>query len=313
MKNISIIIPCHNEEQNIEIFYNTAKKLFSTTKYQFELIFIDDGSTDHTYLEITKLLKKTDCVIKAIKFSRNFGKESAIYAGLEHSEGDYAVLIDADMQQDPLLIKDMLKILEDDHTYDSVCCYQEKRKEGKILGFFKNQFYKIMNKFCDIEFVQGASDFRLLNRDMIDAILKMPEKNRFSKGIFSWVGFKTYYMPYTVNDRMNGKTNWSFRKLFRYAITGIEAFSSLPLKIISCLGFLLFIPSFLYLIALIVMTILGNHSLAINYLFDVIILMSGLNLIALGVIGEYISRIYDEAKNRPIYLSNSVKSNKKQE
>jgi len=309
MKKVTVVIPCHNEEGNIKIFFDEVKKLINKKKYNYELIFIDDGSNDNTYLELKKILSETICDINIIKFSRNFGKEAAIYAGLENSTGDYVALIDADMQQDPKLIHEMLKILEKNSEYDSVCCFQEQRKEGKILSFFKNKFYKVINSSCDIEFVQGASDFRLLSREVVDAILSLKEKNRFSKGIFSWVGFNTYYMPYTVNERLSGKTNWSFRKLFRYAINGIESFTSLPLKLVLISGILITFPAFIALIFLVINSINNNH-MSFFYIIDLIVLFGGLNLIAIGIVGEYISKIYDESRNRPIYLSNKILNNK---
>ena len=308
MKKISIVIPCHNEEGNVNLIFKEIQKIFNKKKFEYEIIFIDDGSVDHTYLQLTKILKSDVCEIKVIKFSRNFGKESAIYAGLEISTGDYVAIIDADMQQDPNLINDMLNILETQPEYDSVCCFQDKRDEGKILTFFKNCFYKIINKICTIDFVRGASDFRLLSRDMVNAIVNMQEKNRFSKGIFSWIGFKTYYLPYLVKKRATGKSSWSFKKLFKYATDGIIAFSSTPLKVILWIGVIIFVPASIMLIILLVQTIMGvTHH--IKYLIDIMALFSGLILIALGVVGEYISKIYDETKNRPIYLSNNVLTN----
>ena len=207
---LSLVIPCYNEQDNVELFYNTATEVFKDKGFDYELIFVNDGSRDQTMDKLRHIYEIADENVKVVGFSRNFGKESAIYAGLKESRGEMVCLIDADMQQRPELVLDMMAILDKDPNYDAVACYQEDRRESKVLSAFKDCFYKIINKTSEIEFKSGASDFRLLRRCVVDAVLSMSEYHRFSKGIFSWVGFNTYYMPYIVEDRANGTSKWNF-------------------------------------------------------------------------------------------------------
>ena len=212
METISLVIPCFNEEKNISLFYEECKKAFTNFRYSIELVFVNDGSRDNTFSELKKLTENNDFSnVKVVNFSRNFGKEAAMYAGLEHSTGDYVAIIDADLQQKPELIKDMIQEIENDDTIDCVCCFQEQRIEGKLISFFKKSFYKVISKITNMDFVNGASDFRLLKRNVVEAILSINEKNRFSKGIFSWVGFKTKYIPYIPEDRKYGTSSFNFR------------------------------------------------------------------------------------------------------
>lgn len=202
---LSLVVPCYNEADNVELFYEKVEATFRNETFDYEYIFINDGSRDQTYVKLKELVKTyPDAHINIINFSRNFGKESAMYAGMKESVGDYTVIIDADLQQDPAYVLRMMQILDEDDNLDSVAAFQEKRREGKILRGFKSAFYHMINRVSQVEFVDGASDFRLLSRPMVDAILSLPENNRFSKGIFSWVGFHTYYMAYDVQDRVNG-------------------------------------------------------------------------------------------------------------
>ena len=235
---ISLVIPCYNEEESLPIFYNELKKVASEmSDYEFEMLFIDDGSKDRT-LPLLQEFAKDDERVKYIAFSRNFGKEAAMYAGFCNSSGDYTAVMDADMQDPPSLLPEMVKILEEGE-YDSVATRRTTRKgEPRVRSFFARMFYKIMNKVSDADVVDGARDFRLMKRDMVDAIVDMCESNRFSKGIFGWVGFKTYWMEYENVERVAGKTKWSFWKLFKYSIDGITNFSSTPLKISSFMGLL---------------------------------------------------------------------------
>ena len=309
---LSIIIPCYNEEKNVELIHNTIVKLFYNKKIDFELIFINDGSKDNTILELKKLVEKNEAVIKVVNFSRNFGKEAAMYAGLKESTGDYVVIIDADMQQNPSLLLKMLGILENDDNYDCVAAYQEERKEGKILGGFKKLFYKLINKISEVEFVNGASDFRMFRRSMVDAILSMQEYYRFSKGIFSWVGFNTYYMPYQVSERANGSSKWSFWKLFKYAIDGIVSFTTTPLRIATILGLFISFGSFVYFLIVIIQTfIYGIDVPGYASLIGIALLLGGIQLLSLGIIGEYLARTYIENKKRPIYIAKEIITNEK--
>lgn len=309
---LSIVIPCYNEEKNVGIIYDTIVKLFYNKKISYEMIFINDGSKDDTIGELKKLIDKNDSVTKIVNFSRNFGKEAAMYAGLKESIGDYVVIIDADMQQNPSLVLKMLGILENDKDYDSVAAYQETRKEGKILTFFKKTFYKLINKISEVEFVNGASDFRMFRRNMVDAILSMQEYYRFSKGIFSWVGFNTYYMPYQVSERANGTSKWSFWKLFKYAVDGIVSFTTTPLRIATILGLIISFGSFIYFLIVIIQTfICGIDVPGYASLIGIALLLGGIQLLSLGIIGEYLARTYIENKKRPIYIAKEVISNDK--
>jgi len=305
---VTFIVPCYNEEKNIKPFYDAVVKSFKDKKYKIELIFINDGSHDNTILELKKLTKLNDFEVKIINFSRNFGKEAGVYAGLKNSTGDYTVLIDADMQQPPKLVLDMLDVIEKDSDIDIVAYYQDKRIENKFLSFLKNKFYKYISKISNIEFVNGASDFRLFNRNVLNAILDLSEHNRFSKGIFAWIGFNTYYLPYVPEERLSGKTSWSLKGLFKYAISGILSFSKKPLDVIQKIGILNILISIVWLIILVLNSVnLSN----IQYIFILILFMFGVNFIVLGLISEFIYRNYTESLNRPIYIAKEVITNEK--
>ena len=306
---LSIVIPCHNEEKNIFLFYDELKNAFKYYKGSFELIFVDDGSKDGTFNEMKKLVEKKDSVdnIKALSFSRNFGKEAAMYAGLKETTGDYVCIIDADLQQKPSIILDMMKILDKEKEYDCVCAYQEKRKESRIMSKIKKIFYKIINSTSEVEFVSGASDFRLFRKKVADSIISLDEHHRFLKGIFSFVGFKTYYIPYVAEERVNGTTNWPFVKLVKYAIDGIIAFSEFPLKLSLYFGEFIFISSFIFLI----LALIFKLEIVTTLLFFLILLSLSIILVFIGVTNMYISRIYDEVKSRPNYIIRSTISTEK--
>lgn len=300
---LSIVVPCYNEENNIGILCDEIESAFKKEKIKYEIIFINDGSHDNTLFELKKSLSERKLNIKIINFSRNFGKEAAMYAGLKEARGEYTVIIDADLQQPPTLILDMMNILENDKSIDSVGTYQEKRNEGKLLSFYKRMFYKLINKVAEINFVEGASDFRIFRRNMVDAIISMTEYYRFSKGIFSWVGFNTYYIPYQADIRKNGKSSWSFWKLFKYAIDGIVSFTTAPLRIATFLGIVISVLSFIYVIVLVLQTfIFGIDVPGYASTLSVVLLLGGIQLFALGIIGEYLARTYVETKKRPIYI-----------
>lgn len=299
---LSIVVPCYNEEKNVSLFYEEFTKVFKKFKDEYEFIFVNDGSKDNTFLELKKLCENKNSNIKAINFSRNFGKEAAMYAGLCEASGEYVSIVDADLQQRPEVLFDMYNTLVKDDSYDCVAAYQEVRSEGFVLKFFKDAFYKLINKISDVEFVRGASDFRVFKKSVRDSIVSMGEVNRFTKGIFSFVGFKTYYMPYKACERANGVSNWSFVSLFKYAISGIVAFSTLPLKISTFLGGLTLIGSFIYLIIALILSV----NITTMMLFFIITFFSGVQLLTIGIFSHYMSVMYGEIKNRPIYIAKEI-------
>jgi len=304
---LSLIVPCYNEAENVSQFQDAAINAFRDCGYDYELVFIDDGSTDATLHELRKLHKAQKCPVKVVSFSRNFGKEAGLYAGLQHAEGDYICLIDADLQQRPEIVLNMVDILEKQPEYDVVAAYQDRRGEGKVLSFFKKSFYKIINKMSDITLKSDASDFRTFRRSVADSILKLGEYHRFSKGIFAWVGYKTHFIPYTACERAAGKTKWNFRKLMNYAIDGIIGYSTKPLRIATFLGMLSSLAAIIYLIVVIVeklvtgIDIPGYATLAVLILF-----LGSMQLFCIGIIGEYVGRTFEQSKDRPIYLAKEI-------
>ena len=304
---ISIVIPCFNEENNLDIFYNTIKKSMISFWNNIELIFINDGSSDNTFYKLEQIYNEDKKHVKVINFSRNFGKEAALLAGLQKSVGDYVSIIDADLQQNPKYLVEMIEFLENNQEYDMVAAYQQIRKESKLLTFFKNSFYDLINRISEIEFVKSASDFRTLRRNVVNSIIQLPERCRFSKGIFSWVGFKTHYIEYEVENRNSGKSKWNFLKLFAYAINGIISFSNLPLIISSFTGIILCIIAFIYMLIIVLKTIIFGEPVAgFPTLICVILLVSGLQMFFIGILGQYVARTFTETKNRPIYIVKST-------
>lgn len=304
MDKISVIIPCYNEEDSIPLFYREIKRICKQDfqEQEFEYIFINDGSKDNTLKKI-KELRSLDSKVRYISFSRNFGKEAAMYAGLEDSTGDYVTIMDADLQDPPVMLKKMYDYIKNEE-YDCIGTRRINRKgEPPIRSFFARLFYKIINKMSDIEMVDGARDYRLMTRQMVNAIISLKEHNRYSKGLFSFVGFKTKWLEYENVERVAGETKWSFWKLFKYALEGITAFSTVPLIISSIIGLIFCIVSFLLIIIIIVKTlILGDPTSGWPSLVCIIFLVSGIQLFSLGIIGQYLSKIYLEVKNRPIYI-----------
>lgn len=302
MEVISIIIPCYNEEDSIQLIYNELKKVSNNMKYGFEFIFVNDGSIDNS-LSVLKKLSAKDKQVKYIHFSRNFGKEAAMYAGLSNSKGDYVTIMDADLQDPPSLLPEMLRLIKEEE-YDSVGTRRVSRKgEPKIRSFFARKFYKIINKLSKIEMVDGARDYRLMTRQMVNSILELKEYNRYSKGLFSFVGFNTYWLEYENVERVAGETKWSFWGLVKYAIEGIVAFSTLPLSIASLMGFIFCFVSFILIIVIIIKTLIfGDPTSGWPSLVCIIFFVSGIQLFCLGIIGKYLSKTYLETKNRPIYI-----------
>ncbi len=302
-KLLSVIVPCYNEEQALPIFYEEVSKVLKEIKVlDYEIIFVDDGSKDNT-LNIIKAYSKLDKKVKYLSFSRNFGKEAAMIAGLEYSKGDYVTLMDADMQDPPSLLPKMYEILTKEN-YDVVGTRRVTRKgEPKIRSFFARKFYRIINKMSRVEMVDGARDFRLMKRKVVDAIISMKEYNRYSKGIFSFVGFKTKWLEYENIKRVAGKTKWSFWKLFKYAIEGIVGYSTFPLVLSALIGLIFCLLSFIMIIVIIIKTLIfGDPVSGWPSLMCVIFFIGGIQLFVMGIIGEYLSKIYLETKNRPIYI-----------
>lgn len=302
-EKISVVVSCFNEEEALPFFYKEIKKLEKEMNYvDFEYIFVDDGSKDKT-LSIIKDFSKKDKKVKYLSFSRNFGKESAMYAGLKYSKGDYVTLMDADLQDPPALLPEMYKYVKEE-GYDQVGTRRSNRKgEPIIRSFFAKMFYKLINKMSKVEMVDGARDYRLMSRQVVDSILSLEEYNRYSKGLFSFVGYKTKWLDYNNVERVAGKTKWSFWKLFKYAIEGITAFSTVPLAIASFLGVIMCLIALVFIVVIIVKTIIyGDPVGGWPSLSCIILFTSGVQLLCIGIIGQYLSKTYLESKNRPIYI-----------
>jgi len=300
---LSILIPAYNEEENMDIIYNNIKSVLEDIS--FEIIFIDDGSLDKTYPVLESIYKKDPNRVRVISFSRNFGKDAAIYAGIEYAAGEFTAIIDADMEQDPKYLVKMLNFLENNKNYDQVAMVIKERKAGNVFKRFGSKtFYKFINLLSDIKFEQDASDFRMFNSIVKEALLKLPEKNRFSKGIFNWVGFNTKYLEYDVGTRTKGKTKFGFRSSFRYAINGIVGFSTRPLKLATVFGSITSLTGFVYLVYVIIKTLVfGADTPGFATIVCLILFLGGIQLISIGILGEYISRMFIETKNRPIYIA----------
>lgn len=304
MKLLSVVVPCYNEEENVPYFYEELFKQEEKLKalqVEIELIYIDDGSSDHTVEEVKKLHEK-DGRVHLVSFSRNFGKEAGIYAGLQKAKGDYIVMMDADLQDPPALLPEMFSYLE--KGYDSVATRRVTRKgEPPIRSFFARMFYKLMGKISKTEIVDGARDYRLMTRQVVDAILSMGEYNRFTKGIFGWVGYRTKWLEYENIERVKGETKWSFWKLLVYSLDGIMAFSTLPLAIASVLGILFCVFAFLLILFIVIRTLIfGDPVSGWPSMMCIISLISGVQLFCLGIVGQYMAKMYMEVKKRPIYL-----------
>ena len=308
--DLSLVVPCYNEEDNVALFYECVENCFKDKAFSYELVFVNDGSRDSTLSKLKELVKTRSGNIQMVSFSRNFGKESAIYAGLTRAKGDMVCIIDADLQQRPEVVLQMKDILDAKPEVDCVAAFQQKRIEGKVLSSFKSCFYKIIYKVSEVDFVNGASDFRLMRRSMVNAVLNMTEYHRFSKGIFSWVGFNTEHMPYEAQPREHGETKWSFFKLFKYAIEGIVAFSTAPLKLATLIGFLSSALSVIYLAVVVIQKFFfGIDVPGYATIVVLLLLLGGLILFCLGIIGEYLSKIYVQMKNRPIYIEKEYFTN----
>lgn len=304
MSLLSVIVPCFNEEENVEPFYEELLKndtFFREKGVDIEILYVDDGSQDKT-AEVVKRLREKDERVHLLSFSRNFGKEAAIYAGLEHSQGDWLVLMDADLQDPPSLLPEMFSWLE--QGYDSVATRRVSRKgEPPIRSLFARLFYKLMKKISKTEIMDGARDYRLMTRQMADAVISMQEYNRFTKGIFGWVGFRTKWMEYENVERARGETKWSFWKLFLYSLDGITAFSTVPLMIAAVAGVLFCLLAFVMIIFIIVRKLIfGDPVSGWPSLVCIMLFLSGVQFFCTGILGQYLAKTYMEVKRRPIYL-----------
>lgn len=310
MKTVDLVVPCYNEEEGLSVFVSETTKVIEKIKdYSFTFILVNDGSKDNTYGVMKKLAKQYKNV-KYISFSRNFGKESAMYAGLKNSTGDYVVVMDADLQHPPKMLVDMCKAM--DEGYDCCAARRSSREgESKIRSWFSQNFYKISNKISEVKMPYGAVDYRMMSRQMVDAVVSLGEVQRFSKGLFSWVGFETKWIPYKNVERTIGTTKWSFWGLFKYAIDGFASFSIAPLRILSAVGFFISFVAFIYILATLIQTLVfGIEVKGYFTTLSATLFMGGIIELSIGILGEYISRIYMESKRRPIYLVKDTNINK---
>ncbi len=303
----SLIVPCFNEEGNVEKFLFEVKKTFSEYTDNYEIVFVNDGSRDKTPENLKKLFNENkDVRIKVINFSRNFGKEAAMYAGLSHASGEYVTIIDADLQQDPKYVVQMGNILDENPDCDMVAAFQQQRKEGKFISLCKRSFYKLINRVTEVDFIQDASDFRTMRRSVVDTILSLTEYHRFSKGIFSWVGYNTVSIPYEVRERESGETKWNFMKLLKYALDGICAYTDMPLKLPFYAGGIMGALSFVQFVAFILIDIFTQYDIALGYIASVILLVGAVLCAFLGVIGFYLGKIHTQVKGRPIFIAREI-------
>lgn len=293
---LSLVVPCYNEEENVENFFRHVTEGLKNYTDSYEIVFVNDGSRDKTENKLKKLYEENrDRKITVVSFSRNFGKEAAMYAGLSHAKGEYVTIIDADLQQDVKYVVEMAEILDKDEDTHMVAAFQEKRKEGKFITLCKEEFYKLINKITDVPFVENASDFRIMRRPVVETILSLSEYHRFSKGIFSWVGYNTVSIPYEVKEREAGETKWNFRKLLKYAFEGIMAYTDMPLKL----------PFYLAAFSLVLGVIM---LFAYSVVSGLVLFVGAATLFSLGVIGTYIGKIHTQVKNRPIYIAKEILS-----
>lgn len=304
---LSLIVPCYNEAENVKNFHDAVVTAFRGCGYDYEIIFVDDGSRDATLHNLKKLYREEWTAIKVISFSRNFGKEAGLFAGMEHAEGDYISLIDADLQQRPEIVREMVAFLDENKDYDVVAAYQDRRGEGKVLSFFKKCFYSLINKLSDATLHSDASDFRTFRRSVAESILSLGEYHRFSKGIFAWVGYQTHYIPYTACERVAGTTKWNFRKLMNYAIDGIIGFSTRPLRFATYLGSMTGVAALIYLLIVVIQKLfVGIDIPGYATIIVLILLLGSMQLFCIGIIGEYVGRTFEQSKKRPIYLAKEI-------
>ena len=304
---LSLVVPCYNEAENVAAFEAAVIGAFKGCGYDYEVIYVNDGSRDATLHNLKKLHAAQKCPTKVVSFSRNFGKEAGIYAGMQQASGEYISLIDADLQQRPEIVRDMVKILDEEQDYDVVAAYQDRRGEGKVLSFFKKSFYSIINKLSKVQLQPDASDFRTFRRSVRDSILELTEYHRFSKGIFAWVGFNTKFIPYTACERAHGNTKWNFWKLLNYAIEGIIGYSTAPLRLSIILGCITAVAAVFYLLWTVIEKLVWGIAVPGYATIIVLILLLGASqLFCIGIIGEYVGRTFEQTKDRPIYVAKEI-------
>ena len=304
---LSLIVPCYNEAENVAAFQDAVIAAFDGCGYDYEVIFVNDGSKDATLHNLKKLHAAQKCPTRVISFSRNFGKEAGLYAGLEHARGEYISLIDADLQQRPEIVRDMVKILDEEAGIDVVAAYQDRRGEGKVLSFFKKSFYAVINKLSKVALQPDASDFRTFRRSVAQSILEMKEYHRFSKGIFAWVGYDTKFIPYIACERLHGTTQWNFWKLLNYAIEGIIGYSTAPLRLATYLGGFTAIVAMLYLVIVVLQKLIWGIAVpGYATIIVLILLLGGIQLVCIGIIGEYVGRTFEQSKERPVYIAKEI-------
>jgi len=304
---LSLVVPCYNEAENVAAFQQAAIEAFKGCGYDFEIVFVDDGSKDATLHELRKLYKQQLCPVKVVSFSRNFGKEAGIYAGLKQTSGDYVAFIDADLQQRPEIVREMVQILDEKPEFDVVAAYQDRRGEGKVLSFFKKTFYSLINKLSNVTLKADASDFRTFRRSVADSIIALGEYHRFSKGIFAWVGYNTYFIPYVACERAAGVSKWNFWKLFNYAVDGIIGYSTRPLRISTFLGGMTASAALVYLLIVVLQKLIGGIDIpGYATIIVLILLLGGVQLFCIGIIGEYVGRTFEQSKDRPIYIAKEI-------
>ena len=304
---LSFVVPCYNEAENVAALQNAIMQVFSNCSYEYEIIFVDDGSKDATLHNLKKLYKERLCPIKVISFSRNFGKEAAIYAGLSHADGEYITFIDADLQQSPETVLEMVKILDNQPQFDAVAAYQDRRNEGKVLQFLKKSFYRLINRLSDIHLKADVSDFRTIRRTVAESILSLGEYHRFSKGIFAWVGYSTCYIPYTAHARLSGKSKWNFYTLLNYAVEGIIGYSTKPLRIATFCGGITAVMAMIYLVVVVLEKLITGIDIpGYATIIVLILLLGGIQLFCIGIIGEYVGKIFEQSKDRPIFITKEI-------
>lgn len=304
---LSLVVPCYNEAENVRLFRDAVISAFHGCGYDYEVVFVDDGSRDETLFRLKALKSENLCPMQIISFARNFGKEAGIYAGLEHARGDYICIIDADLQQRPEIARDMVSLLDEKPEYDIAAAYQNRRNEGKFLGLCKRSFYAVINRLSSVSLQPDASDFRTFRRSVRDSILQLSECHRFSKGIFAWIGYNTVFIPYEAQQRANGSTKWSFWKLINYAIEGIIGYSTAPLRLATYMGGISGVAAVLYLIATILEKLVKGIAVP-GYATIIVLLLffSSVQLFCIGIIGEYVGRTFEQSKRRPIYIAKEI-------
>lgn len=304
---LSLVVPCYNEAENVSAFQEAVISAFDGCGYDFEIIYVDDGSRDATLYNLKKIHAAQKCPVQVISFSRNFGKEAGIFAGLEHARGEYISLIDADLQQRPEIVREMVEILDSEPNVDVIAAYQDRRRESTVLSFFKKCFYSLMNRLSRVSLQPDASDFRTFRRGVRDSLLSLSEYHRFSKGLFAWVGYETKFIPYTACERASGTTKWNFWKLVEYAIEGIIGFSTAPLRLATVLGSLSGVVALFYLIWVIIEKLVWGIAVpGYATIIVLILLFSSIQLFCIGIIGEYVGRIFEQSKERPVYIAKEI-------